>query len=41
MRRGKTPEIDASTKNKLKKYFEPYNDELAKFTGLDLSIWNK
>jgi hypothetical protein len=41
MRRGKTPEIIPSTRRKLKSFFEPYNDELAEFTGLDLSAWNK
>lgn len=39
MRKGKTPEISSSTRKKLKSYFEPYNNELAEFTGLDLSAW--
>jgi hypothetical protein len=39
MRRGKTPEINPDTRKKLKKLFEPYNIELAEFTGLDLSAW--
>ena len=41
MRRGKTPEIKPETKEELRKYFEPYNKELIKFTGLDLSKWDE
>ena len=41
MRRGEYPPMKTKTKKYLQEYFAPYNKELEKFTGLDLSMWEK
>jgi len=35
------PSMKEETRQKLQRYFEPYNKELEKLTGLDLSEWEK
>lgn len=40
-RKGDIPPIKEETRKKLQEYFEPYNEELEKFTGLDLIKWKK
>lgn len=41
MRRGKYPPMKVATRRYLLNYFEPYNRELEKFTGLNLERWEK
>ena len=38
-KRGKIPPMKPETRRKLGEYFEPFNKELEKFTGLDLRKW--
>ena len=40
-KKGKTPPMKEETRKKLQKYFEEYNKELEKFTGLDISKWGE
>ncbi|HEC92398.1 MAG TPA: hypothetical protein ENI51_05310 [Candidatus Atribacteria bacterium] len=40
-KKGAVPPMKGETRRKLQEYFEPYNKELEKFTGLDLSKWEK
>jgi len=41
MRRGKYPAMKSDTRRYLLEYFDDYNQDLEKFTGLDLSKWRK
>jgi len=40
-KKGKIPPMKTETRKYLAKYFDIYNEELAKFAGLDLSKWEK
>lgn len=35
------PKIDKDIERKLCEYFKPYNEELAKLTGLDVDVWHQ
>ncbi len=41
MKRGKVPSIDRDIKKELDDYFEKYNIELEKITGLNTNVWKK
>lgn len=40
-KKGKIPPMREETRKKLQEYFEPYNEELEKFTGLKLEKWRR